>query len=243
MQREIIEWHSPSLNKNMKIAVYGHYGTALLMIPTAASNHLEYEDFGLIDSVRSYIDSGKVKLFCVESINGESWLNPYMSGYEQAVRYQDFNDYITREVIPFIHTSTSPENPVISCGISMGALHAANLFFKHPDIIQGVVALSGCYDLSVYTNGYYDDNVYFNSPAHYLRNLNAQWHLDLYRKSRHIHFVTGSGDYENPDSARQISAILNTKDVHHELDIWGPDMPHEWWVWHRMLPYYLETRF
>ncbi|GHB78460.1 esterase family protein [Persicitalea jodogahamensis] len=243
MQREIVEWHSPSLNKKMRIAVYGHYGTALLMVPTAASDHLEYENFGLIDSIRPHMDSGKVKLFCVESINGESWLNPFMSGCEQAARYQDYNDYIIREVIPFISASTSPETPVIGCGISMGALQAANLFFKHPDLIQGVLALSGCYDLSVYTNGYYDDNVYFNSPTHYLRNLNAQWHLDLYRKSRHIYFVSGSGDYENPDSSRHISAILNSKNVYHELDIWGHDMPHEWWVWHRMMAHYLETKF
>ncbi len=243
MQRDIVEWHSPSLNKNMKIAVYGHYGKALLMIPTAASDHLEYEHFGLIEAIRPHIDAGKVKLFCVESINGESWLNPFMSGYEQAVRYQNFHDYIIREVLPCIITSTSPETPIITCGVSMGALLAANLFFKHPDLFQGVLALSGCYDLSVYTNGYYDDNVYFNSPTHYLRNLNAQWHLDLYRKSRHIHFVSGSGDYENPDSSRHISAILNSKNVYHELDIWGQDMPHEWWVWHKMMAHYLETRF
>ncbi len=243
MQKETVEWHSPSLNKHMKMAVYGHFGTALLMIPTAASDHLDYERNGLIEAMKPHIESGKVKVFCVNSINGESWLNPHMSGHEQSVRYQHFNDYLTREVVPFIHSSTSPETPVIASGISMGALQAANLFFKHPDIIQGVLAMSGVYDLSAYTNGYYDDNVYFNSPAHYLRNLNAQWHLDLYRQSRHIHFVTGSGDYEGPNSSRQISAILNTKSVHHELDIWGHDMPHEWWVWHRMMAHYLETRF
>ena len=168
------------------------------MIPTAASDYLDYERHGLIESIRPHIDSGKVKVFCVESINGESWLNPHMHGYDQGVRHQAFNDYITREVLPFIHDSASSETPIITAGISMGALHAANLFFKHPDLIQGVLALSGCYDLSVYTNGYYDDNVYFNSPAHYLRNLNAQWHLELYRQSRHIHFVSGSGAYENP---------------------------------------------
>ena len=243
MQREISEWYSPSLNKNMNVAVYGHYGTALLMFPTAASDYLEYERHGLIDSISSFIDSGKVKVFCVGSINNESWLNEHMHGYDQAVRHQHYNDYIVREVIPFIRETTSPETPIIACGVSFGALNAANIFFKHPDIVHGVLAMSGCYDLSVYTRGYYDDNVYFNSPAHYLRNLNAEWHLDLYRQSRHIHFVSGSGAYEDPNSARHISGILQSKYVPHELDIWGADIPHEWWVWHRMLPHYLETRF
>jgi esterase/lipase superfamily enzyme len=243
MHREITSWYSPSLNKEMEVAVYGHFGFALLLIPTAASDFLEYERNGLIESIKPFIDSGKVKVYCINSINGESWLNPYMNGYEKAVRHQLFNDYVVKEVIPFIKDTTSNHNEIIASGASFGAFHAANLFFKHPDLFNGVIAMSGCYDLSIYTDGYYDDNVYFNSPVHYLAQLKAEWHLSLYRESRHIHFVTGSGAYEKPEYSQQISGILNSKNVHHELDIWGADIPHEWWVWKRMLPYYLETRF
>jgi len=243
MQREITEWYSPSLNKNMEVAVYGHYGFALLLIPTAASGYLEYEQMGLIESISQFIDSGKVKVYCINSINSESWLNPYMSGYDKAARHHCFNDYVIKEVIPFIKSTSSQDNEIIAGGASFGALHAANLFFKHPDLINGIIAMSGCYDLSVYTDGYYDDEVYFNSPVHYLPQLRAEWHLALYRESRHIHFVTGSGAYERPDYSQQISSILNMKNVPHELSIWGQDMPHDWWVWKKMLPYYLETRF
>ncbi|HEV7382955.1 MAG TPA: alpha/beta fold hydrolase [Dyadobacter sp.] len=243
MHREVTQWYSPSLNKEMDVAVYGHYGFSLLLIPTAASDYLEYERNGIIDSIRPYIDSGKVKVYCINSINGESWLNPYMHGYDQAIRHQHYNDYVIKEVIPFIKDTTSQENMIIAAGASFGAFHAANLFFKHPDLINGIIAMSGCYDLSVYADGYYDDNVYFNSPVHYLAQLRAEWHLSLYRESRHIHFVTGSGAYERPDYSQQISSILSAKNVHHELDIWGSDIPHEWWVWNKMLPYYIETRF
>lgn len=243
MNREIKSWFSPSLNKDMEVAVYGHFGFALLMIPTAASGYLEYEQKGLIDSISSYINAGKVKVYCINSINSESWMNPYMHGYDKAIRHQAFNDYVIKEVVPFINHSSGAETPIITAGASMGAFHAANLFFKHPDILKGVIGMSGCYDLSVYTDGYYDDNVYFNSPVHYLPQLNAEWHLNLYRESRHIHFVTGSGAYERPEYSQHISSILNSKSVPNELDIWGADMPHDWWVWQRMLPYYLETRF
>ncbi|MCF0058082.1 esterase family protein [Dyadobacter sp. CY356] len=243
MQREVTGWFSPSLNKQMDIAVYGHYGIALLLIPTASSDYLEYEQNGLIESIAPYINSGKVKVYCINSINGESWLNPYMHGYDKAVRHQHFNDYVIKEVIPFIKENSSPKNEIITAGASLGAFHAANLFFRYPDFINGVIGMSGCYDLSVYTDGYYDDNVYFNSPIHYLSQLKAEWQLSLYRESRHIHFITGSGAYEVPEYSRQISSILSSKNVPHELDIWGQDMPHEWWVWKRMLPYYLETRF
>lgn len=243
MRREETVWHSPTLGKSMEIVTYGHNGFAFLMIPTAASGYLEYEQYGLIEAVAPYINSGKVKVYCINSINAESWMNPYMSGKEKGWRHHLYNEYVIKEVVPYIRNTTSPYVPIYTSGASFGALHAANLFFKHPDILNGFVGMSGCYDLTVYTDGYFDDNVYFNSPVHYLKNLNVEWHLSLYRKSNHIHFVTGSGAYERPECSIQISEILNSKYVHNELDLWGKDIPHEWWVWKKMLPYYLETRF
>jgi len=75
MQREISGWFSPALQKHMPLAAYGHYGFALLMIPTAAADYLEYERFQLIDSLRPMIDGGRMKLFSIDSINNESWMN------------------------------------------------------------------------------------------------------------------------------------------------------------------------
>lgn len=64
--------------------------------------------------------------------------------------------------------------------------------------------MSGLYDLSKYTKGYWDDDVYFNSPMHYLNDLNDEWHLSQIRKSSHIHILTGSGDYEDPNGSRYL---------------------------------------
>ena len=69
MDRSIHGWHSPRLNKHMDIAVYGHWGVALLLVPTAAADFLEYERFHLIDTIAPMIDAGKVKVFSVNSIN------------------------------------------------------------------------------------------------------------------------------------------------------------------------------
>lgn len=243
MQRELDNWYSPNLQKHTEIAVYGHYGFGLLMIPTAASDYLEYERQHLIDSISKYIDGGKVKVFCVNSINTESWMNPHMSGHAKGIRHQQFNEYIYNEVVPYIKNQTSPETPIIAAGASFGALHSANLFFRRPDLINGVIAMSGCYDLTAYTKGHYDDNVYFNSPVHYLRNLQDEAYLSKYRASKHIHLLSGSGSYEDPDASRLLSSILHSKSIPHELDIWGHDIPHDWPTWHKMLPYYLESRF
>lgn len=243
MNREIHQWFSPRLNKNMEIAMYGHFGFALLLLPTAAADYLEYERFHLIGTLEPYINAGKVKVFSINSINSEAWLNNRMHPRHKAIRHQQFNAYVENEVIPFIKTHTSADTPIYTSGASLGALHAANLFFRRPDLINGTIAMSGVYDLTSYTKGYYDEDVYFNSPCHYLPNLNDEHSLWLLRKSGHIHIMTGSGDYEDPDGSRNLSHILSSKGIPHDLDIWGHDMRHDWPTWRAMLPYVIDQKF
>ncbi len=243
MKRELTSWYSPSLNKEMPMAVYGGYGFALLMIPTAAADYLEYERFQLIDHITPFIDSGKVKVFSIDSINNESWMKNDMEPRHKMIRHLQWNEYVFNEVVPFIRTNTSSETPIITCGASFGALHSMNLFLKRPDIINGVIAMSGVYDLTEYTKGYFDDDVYFNSPMHYIPNLTDNNILEDIRKSKHIHIVTGSGDYEDPSSSGRFARILYDKGIWYELDVWGEDWPHDWNTWRAMLPHYLETKF
>ena len=81
MKRDLASWYSPSLGKEMPIATYGDYGFALLLVPTAAADYLEYERFQLMDHIAPFIDGGKVKVFSIDSINNESWLNNEMDPY------------------------------------------------------------------------------------------------------------------------------------------------------------------
>src|SRR5207247_226783 len=106
-------------------------------------DYLEYERFQLIDQLKPHMDAGKVKIFSINSINNESWLNNHMDGRHKAIRHQQFNNYVFNEVIPFVRAKTSEETPVIICGASFGALHSMNLFLKRPDLINGVIAMSG----------------------------------------------------------------------------------------------------
>lgn len=243
MRRFIDGWYSPTLHKHMEIVTYGHYGFALLLLPTAGADYLEYERFQLIDSISDFINGGKVKVFSINSINAESWLHPTMYGHHKAMRQNSFNHYVFSEVIPYIKSQTSPETPIIVSGASLGALHSVNLFFKRPDLLQGVIAMSGVYDLSVYTKGFWNEDVYFNSPIHYLGNLQDHQLLETMRRSAHIHILSGSGDYEDPGASRAFSTLLHHKSIPHELDIWGHDMRHDWPTWRSMLPHYLGTRF
>lgn len=242
MIREIHHWYSPALNKEMPIAVYGHYGFALLMIPTAAADYLEYERFQLIEYLRPFIDAGKLKVFSINSINTESWMNKEMEGAHKAIRHNQFNEYVFHEVIPFVKNFTSQDTPIITTGASFGALHAMNLFLKKPELIQGVISMSGVYDLTEYTQGFYDDQVYFNSPIHYIPNLGDHEILEKIRSGKII-IGTGSGSHEDPEANKRFSNVLHTKSIPHELDVWGSDIHHDWPTWRKMLPYFIETRF
>lgn len=238
MHKEIHKWYSPALNKDMELAVYGNYGYALLMFPTAAADYLEYERFKLIDSIAHHINDGKIKVFSINTVNNESWLNNEMYPPHKSIRHGQFNNYVTSEVVPFIQDHSKGLVPIVTTGASVGAYHAANLFFRRPDLFSGVIAMSGVYDLKYYTKGYYDDNVYFNSPIDYLPDLNDQIQLESMRKSS-IVIASGQGDYEDPASSRRLSDILNAKGVPHWLDLWGYDMKHDWPTWREMLPYFI----
>jgi esterase/lipase superfamily enzyme len=118
-----------------------------------------------------------------------------------------------------------------------------NLFLRFPDKFSGAISMSGVYNLAEYTKGFYDDQVYFNSPEHYIQNLNDPWYLEKIRASKHIHLYTGSGDYEDPEASRRFSSILNEKQIPHDLGIWGTDIKHDWPTWRMMLPFILEEKF
>ncbi|MEO7961220.1 MAG: alpha/beta hydrolase-fold protein, partial [Ginsengibacter sp.] len=197
----------------------------------------------LIDSIAPFIDSGKVKVFSINSINTESWLNNEMQGEHKGIRHNQFNNYVYDEVIPFIKNSTSYETPIIISGASFGALHSMNLFLKRPDLLDGVIAMSGVYDLHEYSKGFHDDQVYYNSPMDYMPNLTDDWYLSNIRRSHHIHILSGSGAYEDPGAAGRFAKVLYDKEINYELDIWGNDMTHDWPTWRAMLPYYLDSKF
>ena len=243
MQRFIDGWHSPSLGQHMEIVTYGYYGFPLLLFPTAAADYLEYERFQLIDAIEEHINSGKVKVFSINSINREGWLKRDMHPKYRALRQNDYNRYITDEVVPYIWNSCQSRLGIITSGASLGAYHCANQLFRRPDLFDGMIAMSGNYDIRSFCDGYSDENVYFNNPVEFLPNLNDDYNLPLLRQKLHIHILTGRGAYEAPEGSRRLSGILAERDIPHELDEWGFDMPHDWPTWRQMLPYYLGARF
>ena len=209
-RREIAGWQSPSLGQHMPIVSYGHWGHPLLLFPTAAADFLENERFGLIGAVQEALDAGRVRVFSINSINNQAWMDRNLPVPEQARRQALYARYVEEEVVPFIRqVCQSADIRVATSGASFGAFHAANTLFRRPDLFDGVIAMSGFYDLGPdYLHGYGDDNSYFNNPASYLPNLEGP-SLHLLQTPAKIQILTGQGDYEAPHASRQLADLLS----------------------------------
>ena len=239
MRRDITSWYSHRLGMEMPIVSYGHAGQPLLMFPTAAADFLEYERFHLIDAIRGLIDAGLIRAYSINSVNKYSLLNREAHPGWKVEMLTRFDDYINEEVIPFIRNEAGDGAQPITTGASLGAFLAANTYFKHSDNFRGTIAMSGSYDIHNYLDNYYDDNVYFNNPMMYLKELNDDYHLPRLQQADSIVIVTGQGDYEVPDRSRDLSEVLHSKGIPHLLELWGHDVRHDWEWWREMLPYYL----
>ena len=117
---------------------------------------------------------------------------------------------------------------------------SANFFFRHPDVFDALIALSGVFQLADFVGDYVDDNVYFNSPLLYLPGLSDPWYLERYRRSQ-IVVCVGQGAWEDGMLAdtRALKAILSSKSIPAWIDFWGHDVNHDWPWWRRQMPYFL----
>ena len=241
LPRRIEGWHSPALGIDMPIVQYGDRGRPVLLFPTAAGDFLEAERMWLVKSVEQMIFAGRVRLFVVDSINRNAWMDRGLPVPERARRQALFSRYIEEEVVPYVRATVGADwARIVATGASFGAFYAANAFFRRPDLFDGLIGMSGFYDLGPdYLHGHGDDNVYFNNPASYVPHLGGEA-LESLRHRSQIVIVTGQGAWEVPRYSQDFSALLHHKQIPHTLDLWGHDVSHDWPWWRQMLPHYLD---
>ena len=131
MKRVYNKWWSENLERDMELLVFGHAGAKVLVFSTRGGRFYEYENLRITDVLQSKIESGYLQLFCVDSIDAESFYCWWAHPKGRIERHLQYEAYILDEVLPFMHEKNSHEW-VISHGCSLGAFHAANIAFRHP---------------------------------------------------------------------------------------------------------------
>ena len=247
MQIRYYKEHSGYLNRDMEFKVFGHAGRPIMIFPCQSGRFFDWENFGMIELTKAWIDAGKIQVFCADSIDRESWDNegPCRPRIEMQERWYN---YICEELMPRvlqINRECGPDHTghVIAAGASMGAAHAVNFYLRRPDLFNGTIALSGVYSARMFFGDYMDDLVYRNSPCDYMRNLPADHpYIDMYNHADKFIMCCGQGDWEGPllESTRELAGILEQKGIHAWVDIWGTDVAHDWVWWKKQFPYFLE---
>lgn len=240
MNREEVRHWSPSLDQEMAYRIYGHGGRPVVAFPSQDGRFWDFEGFGMVDACAELIDAGRRRLVAADGIDWQTWTNRDAHPADRARRHEAYDRYISDELLPELRERTG-RLTAWTTGASMGAYHAANVLFRHPDVVDGLIAMSGLYQVTKWVGDYGDDAVYFNSPLAYLPNLRDPWYLDRLRRAR-IAIIVGQGAWEEEmvEDTRQLEPALSEREIPAIVDYWGHDVDHDWSWWRRMLPYYLE---
>jgi esterase/lipase superfamily enzyme len=234
VNREYHQWHSPSLGRRMELLVFGHGGARMLVFPSSMGRFFEWEDRGMMGALQEPIERGWLQLFCVDSVDEESWYARDRHPADGARRHLQYDQYLRHEVLPFIH-HRNPTPFLITTGASFGAYHAVNFAFRHPHAVQRVVALAGLYDIKRITHGYSDDNVYYNDPSHFLVHEHDPHRLHALRQIDVI-IAIGTDDPNRADN-EHLSNVLWSKGIWHAFRLWD-GWCHDWPWWRQMIALY-----
>lgn len=237
MQREYHVDDSAALGRRMERLTFGHAGLPVIVFPSSCGRFYEFEHFGMVEAVRDKIERGEIQLWCVDSVDSESWYAADVPGRWRIARHLQYERYVLDELIPHIGCRTFRET-VATLGCSFGGFHAVSMALRHPDRISAVLSMSGAFDVvSRMLRGYYDEDCYFTLPTHFLPNLGESWQLDRMRGNTYV-LATGVHDQCWDDNER-LGRILREKGIPVRLDVWGDNTGHDWPWWQRMAQTYL----
>jgi esterase/lipase superfamily enzyme len=226
----------------MELLVFGHAGSPVLFFPTRSARFYDYEDWKVIEALGPKIESGSIQVYCVDSVDSESFYNELITPVERIQRHLLYEKYILSEVLDLVHR-TNPARDLVAAGCSLGAYHATNLALKYPTLFRKTVGLSGRYDLTEKMehfedlfDGYMDDTIYYNMPSRFVPNLWDTTIIDQMKKME-IVFVVGQQD-AFLDNNRTLSNALWQKGIWNGMHVWDGES-HKPRYWRYMVQLYL----
>jgi esterase/lipase superfamily enzyme len=219
----------------MELLVFGHHGARVLVFPTSQGRYFEWEDRGMMGVLGEHLARGWLQVYCVDSVDSESWYARYRHPADRARRHEQYEQYLLREVLPLSRQKN--DSPFfITVGASFGGYHALNFGLRHPDLVSRILTMSGLCDIRGFTDGYYDNTIYFNNPPDYIANEHDGYRLSALRR-QDIIFAIGRDDRLRGDNER-MSTVLWNMGIGNALRLWD-GWSHDWPYWSKMLLLYI----
>ncbi|HZY35596.1 MAG TPA: alpha/beta hydrolase-fold protein [Mucilaginibacter sp.] len=242
MNREYHKWYSPSLQRDMELLIFGHNGRAVLFFPTRMARFYDYENWRIVDSLQDKLYNGELQLFCVDSIDHESFYNRHVHPLVRITRHLQYEGYILNEVLPLMRQKNDGSY-FETAGCSMGAFHAINLALRHPALFKKAVGMSGRYDLTLQIqdfrdlfDGFHDQDIYFNMPMQFAANLHDENQLEAIRRLEIILAIGETDPFWQNN--HEFSELLWNKGVPNQFYTWD-GYAHRPRHWRQMAPLYL----
>jgi esterase/lipase superfamily enzyme len=232
-------WFSDRVQTEVNLVRWGTFGRPVLIFPTAGGDAEEVERHGLVDACAPLIDSGRVKLYSIDSIAGQAMMTKPGTPQHRLWMLNQFHDCIRREVVPAIHSDLGGQPlGIIAAGASIGAFNAVAMLCRYPDVFSAAIGMSGSYAIERFYDRPWTKDLYFSAPLQFLPGLDG-WALDLLRE-RYAILASGEGEWENVGESWTMANALGAKGIPNRVDNWGPQWDHQWPTWWRMLPQYLD---
>lgn len=235
MNREYHRWHSPSLNRDMELLIFGHAGARALVFPTSQGRYFEWEDRKMTGLLQEHLERGWLQLYCVDSVDAESWYCKWAHPGGRAYRHHQYFEYLLNEVLPL--SNQKNDNPfLMTIGASFGAYHAMAFGLKYPHLVNRILGFSGIYDIRGWTDGFQNDYTYFNNPVEFIPNESDPNRL---AQLQQLDIIMAAGkDDRLMDSSRLMSRVLWDKGIGNALREWD-GWSHDWPYWEKMLLAYI----
>jgi esterase/lipase superfamily enzyme len=232
-------WYSERLEQPIGLARWGHFGTPVLVFPTAGGDAEEIERNGLVDACLPLIESGRIKLYSCDSVAGRAMVAESGTPAYRMWLANQFHQCVLHEVVPAIRTDLggSPA-PIVTAGASIGAFNAVAVLCRFPEVFGAAVGMSGTYRLQRFFDGRSSPDLEVASPVDFLPGLDGA-QLDTLRQ-RFVILASGQGAHEDLGESWAVANVLGRQGVPNRVDPWGEEWPHEWPTWRRMLPQYLD---
>lgn len=236
MHRQYHRWYSHALGRDMELLMFGHAGPPMIVFPSSMGTFFEYEDNGMVAAVGDKLERGALQLFCVSSVDSESWYNRHVHPRVRVARHLQYERYLLNDVLPLVDQANS-HGTIGVTGCSFGAYHAMVLALRKPHVFTSCVTMGGAFDISQFLDGYYDQDCYFLNPLHFLPDLDDPHYLDRIRRNK---WVLATGEHDICRAANErFSALLHAKGIQHSLHVWGFGSKHDWPDWRPMAAAYL----
>jgi esterase/lipase superfamily enzyme len=196
----------------------------------------------MVEAVRPLVDTGRVKLYCLDSWDGGSWYRHDLPLEERARLHESYERWVVEGAVPFVDADCGGRQEMIVTGCSFGAYHAVNLALRRADLFPLALGLSGVYDLSALGWGERGTSFHLNNPLWSLGAAEGE-HLEWLRSRLSLLLVCGQGQWEDTtgalESTRALGRLAAEKGLRVETDLWGHDVPHDWPSWRAQLAHHL----